>query len=73
MRITYSDAFDPITPRGNERKAEFKNRSDRQKFRASPECFSERCIAAIHCYCRAVLRSTADLISDKPEMQPISR
>jgi REP element-mobilizing transposase RayT len=50
LRITYPGAFYHITSRGNERKAIFKSRADRQKFLAYLESASDRYAAAIHCY-----------------------
>ena len=51
LRITYPGAFYHITSRGNERKAIFKSRADRQKFLAYLESATERYSAVIHCYC----------------------
>jgi REP element-mobilizing transposase RayT len=51
LRITYPGAFYHITSRGNERRAIFKSRVDRQKFLAYLESATERYRAVIHCYC----------------------
>ena len=51
LRITYPGAFYHITSRGNERKAIFKSRADRQKFLGYLESATERYRAVIHCYC----------------------
>ena len=51
LRISYPGAFYHITSRGNERKAIFKSRADRQKFLAYLESATERYSAVIHCYC----------------------
>ena len=51
LRITYPGAFYHITSRGNERKALFKSRADRQKYLVPFESATERCSGAIHCYC----------------------
>ncbi len=51
LRITYPDAFYHITSRGNEQKAVFKNRRDREKFLEYLESSSERYEAVIHAYC----------------------
>lgn len=51
LRITYPGAFYHITSRGNERKAIFKSRADRERFLGYLESATERYGAVIHCYC----------------------
>ncbi len=51
LRITYPGAFYHITSRGNERKATFKNKRDREKFLAYLESAVFRYDAVIHAYC----------------------
>jgi len=51
LRIEYSGAFYHVTSRGNERKAVFKSRRDREKFLAYLESATERYGALIHVYC----------------------
>ena len=50
-RIAYPGAFYHITPGGNERKAIFKSRADRQRFLAYFESATTRDSAVIHGYC----------------------
>ena len=51
LRITYPGAFYHITSRGNEQKAVFKSKKDREKFLEYLESASERYNAVIHVYC----------------------
>ena len=51
LRIEYPGAFYHVTSRGNERKAVFKSRRDREKFLEYLESASERYGAIIHIYC----------------------
>jgi len=51
LRITYPGAFYHITSRGNERKAVFKSRKDREKFLEYLESATKRYEALIHAYC----------------------
>ncbi|MBW2075783.1 MAG: hypothetical protein DRP65_06435 [Planctomycetota bacterium] len=51
LRITFIGAFYHITSRGNERKAIFKNKRDREKFFEYLESATERYDALIHAYC----------------------
>ena len=51
LRIQYPGAFYHVTSRGNERKAIFKNKRDREKFLSYLESASERYDAVIHTYC----------------------
>jgi putative transposase len=51
LRITYPGAFYHITSRGNERKAVFKSKRDREKFLEYLESATHRYDALIHAYC----------------------
>jgi len=51
LRIEYPGAFYHVTSRGNERKAIFKSRRDREKFLEYLESASQRYAAIIHIYC----------------------
>jgi len=51
LRIEYPGAFYHVTSRGNERKAVFKSRRDREKFLEYLESASERYRAVVHVYC----------------------
>ncbi len=51
LRITFPGAFYHVTSRGNERKAVFKSKRDRQKFLEYLESASRRYGALIHAYC----------------------
>ena len=51
LRITYPGAFYHVTSRGNERKAVFKNKRDREKFLEYLESATLRYDARIHAYC----------------------
>jgi REP-associated tyrosine transposase len=51
LRIIFSGAFYHITARGNERKAVFKSKRDREKFLEYLESASERYNAVIHAFC----------------------
>jgi REP element-mobilizing transposase RayT/predicted XRE-type DNA-binding protein len=51
LRITFPGAFYHVTSRGNERKAVFKNKRDREKFLEYLESASQRYEALIHAYC----------------------
>ena len=51
LRIEYPGAFYHVTSRGNERKAVFKSRRDREKFLTYLETATERYGAVIHAYC----------------------
>ena len=51
MRIEYPVAFYHVTSRGNERKAVFKSRRDREKFLSYLDSATERYGAVIHVYC----------------------
>ena len=51
LRITYPGAFYHVTSRGNEQKAVFKSKRDREKFLEYLESASERYNAVIHAYC----------------------
>jgi putative transposase len=50
LRIAFPGAFYHITSRGNEQKAVFKSRRDREKF-LDVQSATERCHATIHAYC----------------------
>ena len=51
LRIEYPGAFYHVTSRGNERKAVFKSRRDREQFLSYLESATERYGAVIHAYC----------------------
>ena len=51
LRITFPGAFYHITSRGNERKAVFKSKRDREKFLEYLESATQRYDAVIHAYC----------------------
>ena len=51
LRITYPGAFYHVTSRGNERKAVFKSKRDREKFLEYLESATQRYDAQIHTYC----------------------
>lgn len=51
LRITYPGAFYHVTSRGNERKAVFKSKRDREKFMDYLESATLRYDARIHAYC----------------------
>ncbi len=51
LRITFPGAFYHITSRGNERKAVFKSKRDREKFLEYLETATERYNAMIHAFC----------------------
>ena len=51
LRITFTGAFYHVTSRGNERKAVFKSKRDRQKFLQYLESATQRYDALIHAYC----------------------
>jgi REP element-mobilizing transposase RayT len=51
LRIAFPGAFYHITARGNERKAVFKSKRDREKFLEYLETATERYHAVIHAYC----------------------
>jgi len=51
LRITFPGAFYHVTSRGNERKAVFKSKRDREKFLEYLESASRRYDALIHAYC----------------------
>jgi putative transposase len=51
LRIEYAGAFYHVTARGNERKAVFKSRRDREQFLGYLESATERYGAVIHVYC----------------------
>ena len=51
LRITYPGAFYHVTSRGNERKAVFKSKRDREKFLEYLESATQRYDARIHTYC----------------------
>ena len=51
LRITYPGAFYHVTSRGNERKAVFKSKRDREKFLDYLESATLRYDARIHAYC----------------------
>ena len=51
LRIAFPGAFYHITARGNERKAVFKSKRDREKFLAYLETASDRYQAVIHAFC----------------------
>ena len=51
LRIVFPGAFYHVTSRGNEGKAVFKSRRDREKFAEYLESASERYQAIIHAYC----------------------
>ena len=51
LRIAFPGAFYHITSRGNERKAVFKSKRDREKFFEYLETATERYHAVIHAYC----------------------
>ncbi len=51
LRILFPGAFYHVTARGNERKAVFKSKKDREKFLAYLETATERYNAVIHAYC----------------------
>jgi REP element-mobilizing transposase RayT len=51
LRITFPGAFYHVTSRGNDRKAVFKSKRDREKFLKYLESASQRYDALIHAYC----------------------
>jgi len=51
LRISFEGAFYHVTSRGNERKAVFKSKRDREKFLEYLETATERYGAIIHAYC----------------------
>lgn len=51
LRIAFAGAFYHVTARGNERKAVYKSRRDREKFLEYLETATERYQAVIHAYC----------------------
>lgn len=51
LRIAFQGAFYHVTARGNERKAVFKSKRDREKFLEYLETATERYQAVIHAYC----------------------
>jgi len=51
LRVTYPGAFYHVTSRGNERKAVFKSKRDREKFLEYLESATQRYDARIHAYC----------------------
>ena len=51
LRITFPGAFYHVTSRGNERKAVFKSKRDREKFLEYLESATQRYDALIHAYC----------------------
>ncbi len=51
LRITFPGAFYHVTSRGNERKAVFKSKRDREKFLEYLESATQRYNALIHTYC----------------------
>jgi putative transposase len=51
LRITFPGAFYHVTSRGNERKAVFKSKRDREKFLEYLESATQRYDARIHAYC----------------------
>jgi REP element-mobilizing transposase RayT len=51
LRITFPGAFYHVTSRGNERKAVFKSKRDREKFLEYLESATQRYDARIHTYC----------------------
>jgi len=51
LRIAFPGAFYHITARGNERKAVFKSKQDRERFLEYLETATERYQAVIHAYC----------------------
>lgn len=51
LRITYPGAFYHVTSRGNERKAVFKSRRDREKFLEYLESATTRYHAVVHAFC----------------------
>ncbi len=51
LRITVPGAFYHVTSRGNERKAVFKSKRDREKFLEYPESAAQRYDSLIQAYC----------------------
>lgn len=51
LRIEFPGAFYHVTSRGNERKAVFRSRRDREQFLSYLESATERYGAVIHAYC----------------------
>ena len=51
LRIQFPDAFYHVTSRGNERKAVFKSKRDREKFLEYLESATQRYDAVIHAFC----------------------
>ena len=51
LRINYPGAFYHVTSRGNERKAVFKSKRDREKFLEYLETATLRYDAVVHVYC----------------------
>ena len=51
LRIVFEGAFYHVTSRGNERKAVFKSKRDREKFLEYLESATERYAAVVHAYC----------------------
>ena len=51
LRIAFPGAFYHVTARGNERKAVFKSKWDREKFLEYLETATDRYQAVIHAFC----------------------
>lgn len=65
LRIQYPGAVYHITSRGNERKAVFKSRRDREKFIGYLQSATERYGAAIYCFC--LMDNHYHLLMETPE------
>ncbi len=62
LRINYPGAFYHVTSRGNERKAVFKSKRDREKFLEYLETATLRYNAVIHVYClMGLLKSSQEI------------
>jgi REP element-mobilizing transposase RayT len=65
LRIQYPGAVYHVTSRGNERKAIFKSRRDRERFIEYLQSATERYGAAIYCYC--LMDNHYHLLMETPE------
>jgi hypothetical protein len=71
LRIAFPGAFYHVTARGNERKAVFKRKRDREKFLAYLESATESYQAVIHAYC--LIATPVQKSSDFPVPQTYHR
>ena len=72
LRIAFPGAFYHVTARGNERKAVFKSKRDREKFLEYLETATDRYQAVIHAFClmgnhyHLLLETPAGRIAGRP-------